>query len=207
MKTIGIIDCYIYDPTVHCFNHLQKNLPWECYYHLPGQGNINSLESREHDAYLVLGSASHVHENIPWHEPLAKFIENKLNQGIPVFAFCFGHQLMAHYWGGEVDYYRDPEYKILQTRNLEFNNKEIELAVSHRQVVKKIPDCLENISQSSMPNDLLKHKTFPYLSCQPHPEASKFFCKVECDLYEAEKIKAVQKNGLKLIVGFLKRYI
>ncbi len=53
------------------------------------------------DAYLITGSRHSVYDALPWIEPLAGFVEGALGQGRPVVGICFGHQLIAQFFGGE----------------------------------------------------------------------------------------------------------
>ena len=54
------------------------------------------------DAYLITGSRHSVYDDLPWIEDLANFIAAALADGKKVIGICFGHQLMAHYFGGHV---------------------------------------------------------------------------------------------------------
>ena len=54
------------------------------------------------DAYLITGSRHSVYEDLPWIRDLVNFLQVALAQGRKVVGICFGHQLMAHYFGGQV---------------------------------------------------------------------------------------------------------
>ncbi len=58
--------------------------------------------SIECDAYVITGSRHSVYEELPWLPPLVTFLEQVLAAGKKVIGVCFGHQLMAHYFGGRV---------------------------------------------------------------------------------------------------------
>ena len=53
------------------------------------------------DAYLVTGSRHSVYDDLPWIAPLAEFAARALQQRRRVVGICFGHQLIAHHFGGE----------------------------------------------------------------------------------------------------------
>ncbi|MEQ8859805.1 MAG: amidotransferase [Pseudomonadales bacterium] len=53
------------------------------------------------DAYVITGSRHSVYDDLPWIGPLAGFVEAALRVGRPVVGICFGHQLIAHFFGGE----------------------------------------------------------------------------------------------------------
>ena len=54
------------------------------------------------DAYLITGSKRSVYEDEPWIAELADFLRTELDRGCKVVGICFGHQLLAHFFGGEV---------------------------------------------------------------------------------------------------------
>lgn len=54
------------------------------------------------DAYVITGSRHSVYDPLPWIGSLVKFISQALDAGRKVVGVCFGHQLMAHYFGGRV---------------------------------------------------------------------------------------------------------
>jgi GMP synthase-like glutamine amidotransferase len=54
------------------------------------------------DAYVITGSRHSVYDDLPWIRRLARFLEVEIIAGRKVVAVCFGHQLLAHFLGGEV---------------------------------------------------------------------------------------------------------
>ena len=54
------------------------------------------------DGYVITGSRHSVYEDLPWIRQLAIFLEGEINSGKKVVGICFGHQLLAHFFGGEV---------------------------------------------------------------------------------------------------------
>lgn len=53
---------------------------------------------------IVTGSSSMVTDRHPWSERTADWLRDRLESGMPVLGICYGHQLLAHTLGGEVDY-------------------------------------------------------------------------------------------------------
>jgi GMP synthase-like glutamine amidotransferase len=54
------------------------------------------------DAFLLTGSEHSVYDKLVWIPPVMEFIRNAVGESIPVLGICFGHQLMAQAFGGEV---------------------------------------------------------------------------------------------------------
>ena len=52
--------------------------------------------------YVITGSRNSVYEELPWLPALVEFVRGEMAAGRPVVGICFGHQLIAHYFGGEV---------------------------------------------------------------------------------------------------------
>ena len=53
------------------------------------------------DAYLITGSRHSVYDELPWIAELVAFLREALVEGRKVIGICFGHQLIAHFFGGE----------------------------------------------------------------------------------------------------------
>lgn len=53
---------------------------------------------------LVTGSAAYVTDRADWSEHSAGWLRDAVHAGTPVFGICYGHQLLAHALGGQVDY-------------------------------------------------------------------------------------------------------
>ncbi len=54
------------------------------------------------DGYLITGSRDSVYDDLPWIPPLVDFVGQLREQEIKLAAICFGHQLVAHFFGGRV---------------------------------------------------------------------------------------------------------
>lgn len=213
MKKIGVIDPFMVNPALSCFNRLVENLPARLTYHHPQQ-NLKTLEASPADAYIVLGSASHVYHELPWHGPLGDFILSALRSGKPVLGICFGHQLMCHRFGGKVGYYISEEVKLTGVREVTIQQDifglkagtTLSLPIKHKQVVKQIPPELLEIGHG-LSHDIVIHKTLPFMGTQPHPEASVDFCHNESpEQLTMEQIHKAQADGLRLIKAFFNHH-
>ncbi|MFT7653022.1 MAG: GMP synthase-like glutamine amidotransferase [Limisphaerales bacterium] len=55
------------------------------------------------DAYLITGSRHSVYDDLPWMPPLVDFLRSVLAADKKIIGICFGHQLIAHFFGGHVE--------------------------------------------------------------------------------------------------------
>ena len=214
-KQIAIIDPYVKSPAIHCFNRLINLLGLKSTYHTPSTFGVESLlrEASKSQAYIVLGSASHIHENLPWHRHLGQFLFEELNQNKPVLGCCFGHQLVCHILGAKVDFYQKDETKQTGTRIITvtedfWNFKKGEsyyLGVSHRQIVKNLPKGLKAVGLG-LENDIVIHETLPFMGTQAHPEASTHFCDMDIQNLTHSEINSLQQDGGRLILQFFQYF-
>lgn len=55
-------------------------------------------------ATIVTGSAAFVTDRADWSERSAHWLREAAHGGMPLLGICYGHQLLAHALGGQVDY-------------------------------------------------------------------------------------------------------
>ncbi len=117
-----------------------------------------------------------------------------LNSKLPVLGICLGHQLIAKAYGGEVGRAESEEYAYTKIYVKDENNlfknipKEFTAWASHKDEVKKVPECFEILAYSDICEiESIKHKEKPIYGVQFHPEVShteygsdvlKNFCKI-----------------------------
>lgn len=212
---IAIIDPFVKGPAVNCFNSLVTLLGLKATYHMPGPYGIESLvkAASKSQAYIVLGSASHVHENLPWHQPLADFLLQELKNNKPILGCCFGHQIMCHALGAKVEYHSPDETKQMGTRNISITEdfwnfkkgEEFVLGVTHKQVVRHLTNGLKSVGHG-LENDIVIHEYMPFLGTQAHPEASDYFCTTDITNLNPTEIAALQLDGGRLIQRFFQHF-
>lgn len=208
---IAFIDCFIETPVHHCFNQFVQDTQIAATYHMVSHYGLDSLEmvAEKTKAYIILGSASNVDHQLSWHKPLANFVDKKLSEGIPVLGICFGHQLMADFYGCKVDYLCANKTHFKEIREIKFqkdfsryrHQEVIKLAYAHEQAVIELNDQFEVLAGSERsPFEVIKHKSLPYISTQAHPEASfKFISETLNSKDDRGSIKA----GQRFLLSFL----
>jgi GMP synthase-like glutamine amidotransferase len=214
-KQIAIIDPFINTPAIQCFNGLIHSLQLSASYHLPHVTGLESIEASRQSthAYIILGSASNIEDQLSWHNPLAQFILTELNAGKPVLGCCFGHQLICHAFGSKIRNYLENNQKITGLREIQiiqsfWNFKlgeSFSLPVSHKQIVESLgPDLL--CVGAGLHNDIVIHKTLPFLGTQAHPEASDAFCQENIKNLSPEDKAIAQEDGRVLIQRFMQYF-
>jgi GMP synthase (glutamine-hydrolysing) len=64
-----------------------------------------SLNGRRAKAIVITGAHEHITDGQPWMRNAAEWIRHMIREGVPVLGICYGHQLLAHSLGGEVDFH------------------------------------------------------------------------------------------------------
>jgi GMP synthase (glutamine-hydrolysing) len=145
---------------------------------------------------VITGSGSMVSDREAWVEESAAWLRGAIDQGVPLLGICFGHQLLAHALGGEVDYnpagvevgsiditltpaaQHDP---LLGTLPLHFSAQ-----LSHRQSVRRLPEGARLLASSTME----PHQAFIWgeraWGIQFHPEFDETIIRHFIDYYREQ---------------------
>lgn len=134
-------------------------------------------------AYIIFGSASNVEDRLDWHASLSQFCFERLKEDKAVLGLCFGHQLMADFFGLTVSRNSDHKShygsrKIVFTEGFGHFNKGEEARVfkAHSfEVTGELKELELLASSSECFYDGLYHPKLPYWGFQGHPEASRDF--------------------------------
>lgn len=131
---------------------------------------------RDHDAYLITGSAAGVYEDHDWIAPLKDFLLSAKGEA-KLVGICFGHQLMAETFGGRVAKSDKGwgiglhRYDIVEQASWMDPVSEFTAAVSHQdQVIEKPPRSRVIAGSAFTPFGVLAYDDQPAISFQPHPE-------------------------------------
>jgi GMP synthase-like glutamine amidotransferase len=149
--------------------------------------------AKDQQAWIITGSPAGVYDNLPWIKPLMEFVSEAATQKVPTLGICFGHQLMAQAYGGQVLKSQKGRgigvhtYEVTAQGQAYFGNniKTAHLNAAHQDQVTQPPEGATLLLQS----DFCNFAGFSYgdygLSIQPHPEYSVG--------YERELVKSWQK--------------
>lgn len=127
-------------------------------------------------AYLITGSAAGVYEADPWIAELTGFLRAAKNRAALV-GVCFGHQIMAHAFGGRV--IKSPKgwgiglhrYTAQARTPWMQGDDVIAVAASHQdQVVEPPPGARVLAASDFCPYGMLEYADQPAISLQLHPE-------------------------------------
>jgi GMP synthase-like glutamine amidotransferase len=131
----------------------------------------------ECDGYLITGSSAGVYEPLPWIGPAMDFLRAAKGQAALV-GVCFGHQLMAQAFGGQV--VKSPKgwgvgehvYELMRAEPwIDEPPLRVRLPASHQdQVVEKPPGAEVVFASEFTPFAGLVWPGDRAISMQPHPE-------------------------------------
>lgn len=156
---------------------------------LPFSVSLEEIQSRSPRGIILSGGPANVYK-----EGAPRISREILNWGIPVLGICYGEQLLATLFGGEVSCaergeYGPSKFTVLVPDPL-FNKVKRQSIVwmSHRDRVKKLPPDFKTIGTThNSPYAAIRHKTLPIYGLQFHPEV------------------AHSEEGLKILRNFVRR--
>jgi GMP synthase (glutamine-hydrolysing) len=131
-------------------------------------------------AALITGSPTMVSDREPWSERTAAWLREAAAAGLPLFGVCYGHQLLAHAFGGEVGYHPQGRESGTYTVDVLEAGRNDPLLQSgpacfpahmlHLQTVLRIPQGAQVLARSQHdPHQMLRYAPH-VVSTQFHPE-------------------------------------
>ena len=129
------------------------------------------------DGWIITGSPHGVYEELPWMKTISQLINDIYNAGLPIFGVCFGHQMIAHALGGDVEKSKKGWGLGLHTYQIDNKSRymgnlkeEITLNICHQDQVTSLPQGAVVYAHS----DFCEYAGFyikdKVLTMQAHPE-------------------------------------
>ena len=143
------------------------------------------------DGYLITGSRHSVYEALGWIASLERFVLELIDARRPLFAGCFGHQLVAHALGGEVA--KAERGWTLGVRTTSICSpfpwadpavEELNLIHSHKDQVVRLPEGAVLVGTNDACPFSMYRIGGHVMSCQGHPEFSRDYAR---ELYDARR--------------------
>ena len=179
-----VIDPAVIKPAIESYNRIALAAPFPVTYHLPALHGLTSIEQMRGNisGIIVMGSAASVHDGHTWQDAITELILDAFENNIPVMGICYGHQLLAHIFGGTVDFLWNGEKKQGE-RNVNLKENLLwgapitgPMIFSHQEGVTKCPDDFEIIAVSELVAiDGFASKTKPIWGFHTHIEATQAF--------------------------------
>jgi GMP synthase-like glutamine amidotransferase len=146
----------------------------------------------DHGAYLVTGSSAGVYDDLPWIDPLKRFLVDARGKA-KLVGICFGHQIMAEAFGGRVVKFEKgwglglQDYRIFDRELWMDDVDQITVPVSHQDQVVVQPPRSRRIAGSDFCEiGGLVYEDHPAISFQFHPEFDPDFVAAIIDIVEDE---------------------
>jgi GMP synthase-like glutamine amidotransferase len=150
------------------------------------------------EAYLITGSPAGVYDDLLWMAPLKHFLRTAKGKA-KLVGICFGHQIMAEAFGGEVEKSERGWGVGLQTLEVCGDaaflggEQRVSVPASHQdQIVVQPPASRVIAANWFSPFGVLAYQDQPALSMQFHPEFSPDFAKA---LIEARRDRLPQADA------------
>ena len=134
----------------------------------------------DYSAALVTGSPANVTDRDAWGESTAHWLRTAAGAGLPLFGVCYGHQLLAHALGGDVDFNpagRETGTGMLQVRPearrdplLDGLPAEFAVQLQHMQTITRLPPGATSLARSALDENQLVRMGERIVSTQFHPE-------------------------------------
>ena len=150
------------------------------------------------DAFVITGSSAGVHDGLAWIEELAAFLRAARGRA-KLVGLCFGHQIMAHAFGGVVARAAGGwglglhRYALRDRRDWMGEAESVAVMASHQdQVVVPPPGSTVIGASDFTPNAMIDHGDGA-ISFQCHPEFRMSFARALIDMDRAPDLTAVHR--------------
>jgi GMP synthase-like glutamine amidotransferase len=152
------------------------------------------------DAYVITGSASGVYDRDDWIGKLKDFVR-EASGSCAMIGICFGHQLMAEAFGGQV--LKSPRgwgiglqrYQVQERADWMDDTRSIAVPASHQDQVVRLPDDARVLGGNEFtPYGIVDYPQRRAMSLQSHPEFSPEYAAALIELRRASKYTPEQAD-------------
>ena len=129
---------------------------------------------------VITGSWAMVTDRLPWSEAAAEWIRQAMAMGMSLFGVCYGHQLMSHALGGEVEWHpkgREVGSQAIHLHPSASNDmllstlpREFPAHLTHMQTVSRLPEGALALASSAHDQHQIVRYGPNAMSTQFHPE-------------------------------------
>ena len=172
----------------------------------PIYNNTGLPEPAGYKGIIITGSHNDVTEHLPWMESFANWATKLLAGKVPVLGICFGHQLLAYSFGGEVGF--NPMGKEFGTITVHLNSEgkqDLLLSIlsdifrghtNHSQTVIQLPENSTRLASSKIDKNHAFRIGSRIWGVQFHPEYTSTIMNAQL-VHEGEKsLKQIQPNNV-----------
>jgi len=186
-----------------------------------GQGPPQDVEACA--GYVITGSAAGVYDDLPWIAPLVEFLRQARGRTRMV-GICFGHQVLAHAFGGQV--IKSPKgwgvglQRYAVGRRTAWMDEAAEVAIpgSHQDQVVSLPrGALVTLASDFTPFAGLAYDDDAAISFQAHPEFDPAFAvaliearrgvRLDHEAADAALASLAQPNDRDRVAGWIRGYL
>ena len=183
-KHLMVIDPAVVKPAIESYNRMVFSTPYPVTYHLPALYGLTSIEQMKNNVrgIIIMGSAASVHDGNSWQHEITEILLDAFSENIPTLGLCYGHQLLAHIFGGNVGPLWSGEKKqgmrIVNIVNdpLWGPARSGPLVYSHQDGIIDCPPDFDVIAESNLVEiEGIASRSRPFWGFQPHIEATQAF--------------------------------
>jgi GMP synthase-like glutamine amidotransferase len=139
---LAILDCATWvDPSLDKYESigalveswLTRFLPEASFVIVPIAYGADFPDPSDYDGFVLPGSEVGVYDETPWMGPLGDYLRQLRDLSKPLLGICFGHQMMAHSFGGHA---AKAEYGMcVGRRRFVVEGTELDVSVMHQDQV------------------------------------------------------------------------
>lgn len=173
----------------------------------PFYAPINNSLLENIDGVIIGGSDTSVLDNFPWTNSIIELIHKIAEVKMPLFGSCWGHQMVAKVFGGEVvsDFARKEmgsiEVSLTEQGkdDLLFGKLPIKFTAQsgHKDHVYELPSNIEPLAYSGLsPYQAIKVKNCPIYGAQFHVDMDKLELKERLEYYQYDYVNTEEFNNI-----------